>query len=269
MLSKKIITVIITAVLALSVGIGGTVLFFNSTDDSDKKDKDRTDTTSAEGGNADINDIIPGVLPEDSDEEETTAPGNESTDLSQAILGHWKDSSGFSGYDFYEGGKFDWTYVNLNLGGKEINGKASGIYTLEGDTLTLSYSIVAESITDVYTISFSNNGIILKNKENGNTSTYIRETADSSTEEVYADPQLKGKWLDSSNAYGYEFKANGVVTVYLFVISVEGYYSVEGDTVTIGYSMYGAEIGNTYTYTVNDNALTLTSDGKSVTYIKQ
>ena len=269
MLNKKIITGIITAVLALSVGIGGTVMYFNANGDRDEKEKDDASQTS-DKADVDINDIIPGVVIDDIGEEETTAPENESTDLSTAILGHWKDSSGFSGYDFYEGGKFDWTYVNLNLGGKEINGKASGIYTLEGDTLTLSYSIVAESITDVYTISFSNNGIILKNKENGNTSTYIRETADSSTEEeVYADPQLKGKWLDSSNAYGYEFKANGVVTIYLFVVSVEGYYSVEGNTVTIGYSMYGAEIGNTYTYTVNDNALTLTSDGKTVTYIKQ
>ena len=272
MLSKKIITVIITAGLALSVGIGGTVLFFNSTDDSDKKDKDRTDTTSAEGGNADINDIIPGLLPDDTDSEETTAPANESTSsLSEEILGSWRDSADMSGYDFYEGGKFDWTYVNLTIGGKTINGKTSGAYTLEGDTLTLTYSIVTASITDVYTVSIVNNKLTIKNKENGNTFSYTRVvTAPSPEDEVYADPQLAGKWLDSNQAYGYEFKANGVVDIYLFVGSVEGYYTVDGDTVTIAYSLYGPEIGGTYTYAVKDNILTLTSsEGNVSTYIKQ
>lgn len=271
MLSKKIITVIITAVLALSVGIGGTVLFFNSTDDSDKKDKDRTDTTSAEGGNADINDIIPGVLPEDSDEEETTVPASESKPLAEAILGTWRDSPKTSGYDFYEGGKVDWTYANFMINGKNASGKAKGVYILEGDTLTVTFSIVTASITKSYTVGVENNKLTLKNKENGNVFTYLKEDTEPTGDIILPeDSELYGKWLDSAQAYGYEFKANGVVDIYLFVGSVEGYYTVEGNTVTIGYSLYGPEISGTYTYAVNADILTLTSsEGNVSTYIKQ
>lgn len=271
MLSKKIITVVITAVLALSVGIGGTVLFFNITDDSDKKDKDRTDTTSAEGGNADINDIIPGILPEAPDEEETTAPANQSKPLAEAILGSWRDSADMSGYDFYEGGKLEWTYVNIPINGKNANGKATGVYTLEGDTLTVTFSIVTASITKSYTVSIENNYLTLKNKENGNVFTYVKEHTEPSGDVILlADSELYGKWLDSAQMYGYEFKANGVVDVFAFVGNFEGYYSVSGDTISIGYSIYGAEIGGTYTYAVKDNVLTLTSsEGNVSTYIKQ
>ena len=68
MLNKKIITVIITAVLALSVGIGGTVIYFNANGDRDEKEKDDASQTS-DKADVDINNIIPGVVIDDLGEE--------------------------------------------------------------------------------------------------------------------------------------------------------------------------------------------------------
>lgn len=96
--------------------------------------------------------------------------GNLATD----ILGSWTDSAGMSGYEFLEGGKFNWTYVDLAGFGVPFNGKTSGVYTLEDDTLTIKYSIYSATIKKTYRVSISQNELSLYDLEEHETSTYVR-----------------------------------------------------------------------------------------------
>lgn len=113
----------------------------------------------------------------------TTAPSEASPstsasavtgDLAADILGLWKDSAGMSGYEFLEGGKFNWTYVDLAGFGVPFNGKTSGLYTLEGDTLTVKYSIYSATIKKTYRISITGNELSMYDLEEHETSTYLR-----------------------------------------------------------------------------------------------
>lgn len=113
----------------------------------------------------------------------TTAPSEASPSTSASavtgnlaadILGLWKDSAGMSGYEFLEGGKFNWTYVDLAGFGVPFNGKTSGLYTLEGDTLTVKYSIYSATIKKTYRISITGNELSMYDLEEHETSTYLR-----------------------------------------------------------------------------------------------
>lgn len=99
-----------------------------------------------------------------------TVTGNLATD----ILGKWTDSAGMSGYEFLEGGRVNMTYVDLAGFGVPFNGTASGLYTLEGDTLTVKFSIYTATIKKVYRISISHNELSMLDLEEYETSTYAR-----------------------------------------------------------------------------------------------
>ena len=108
----------------------------------------------------------------------TTQPSTASPEvtgnLATDILGSWKDSAGMSGYEFLEGGRFNWTYVDLAGFGVPFNGKTSGLYTLEGDTLTIKYSIYSATIKKMYRISIAQNELSMYDLEEKETSTYVR-----------------------------------------------------------------------------------------------
>lgn len=110
----------------------------------------------------------------------TTAPSTSAAqgttgDLSKDILGKWMDSAGMSGWEFIEGGKVNWTYVDLEQFSVPFNGKTSGVYTLEGDTLTVKFSIYSATIKKVYRVKVSGNELSMYDFEEFETSTYIRE----------------------------------------------------------------------------------------------
>lgn len=94
--------------------------------------------------------------------------------LSADILGKWTDSAGMSGYEFLEGGRVNMTYVDLAGFGVPFNGKASGLYTLEGDTLTVKFSIYSATIKKTYRVSVSENELSMFDLEEKETSTYAR-----------------------------------------------------------------------------------------------
>lgn len=113
----------------------------------------------------------------------TTAPSTSSQtdtsatvtgDLAADILGSWKDSAGMSGYEFLEGGKFNWTYVNLEGFGVPFDGQTSGSYSIEDDTLTIKYSIYSATIKKTYRVSISQNELSMYDLEEHETSTYMR-----------------------------------------------------------------------------------------------
>lgn len=95
-------------------------------------------------------------------------------DLSQALLGKWTDSAGMSGYEFLPGGSVNMTYVNLAQFNIPFDGTAKGMYTLEGDTLTVKFSIYAATIKNTYKISIDGNTLSMFNIEEYATSTYTR-----------------------------------------------------------------------------------------------
>lgn len=95
-------------------------------------------------------------------------------ELSQALLGKWMDSAGMSGYEFLEGGKLNMTYVDLSPFGFDFQGATAGLYTLEGDMLTIKYSIYTATIQKSYRISISQNELSMYDTEERETSTYVR-----------------------------------------------------------------------------------------------
>ena len=106
----------------------------------------------------------------------TTTAVTTTGDLAADILGKWTDSAGMSGYEFLEGGKFSWTYVDLEGFGVPFNGKTSGVYTLEGDTLTVKFSIYTATIQKTYRVSITQNELSMFDLEERETSTYVRES---------------------------------------------------------------------------------------------
>lgn len=97
------------------------------------------------------------------------------------------------------------------------------------------------------------------------------------------EKKLLGKWMDSSNMSGYDFQEEGIVeltyanfTVPIvnipFTGTVKGTYSIgEDDTLTVTYSIYSKSITKTYTYSIEDSALTLVEQGsgEKAVYIRQ
>uniref|UniRef100_UPI003FEEE783 hypothetical protein n=1 Tax=Candidatus Fimivicinus sp. TaxID=3056640 RepID=UPI003FEEE783 len=100
-----------------------------------------------------------------------------------------------------------------------------------------------------------------------------------------AGPEQKilGKWMDSSNMSGYDFQEEGIVELTYanftvpvvnipFTGTVKGTYSLgEDNTLTITYSIYSKSITKTYTYSIEDSALTLVEkeSGDRAIYIRQ
>lgn len=111
---------------------------------------------------------------------DTTLFVREGTQIAPAeeadLLGIWRDGANMSGYEFKEGGIVDVTYVNFTVPviNMPINGTYTGSYTISDNTITLSYSIYGNSITDTFTFSIADNVLTFVDEE-GDTSTYIKQ----------------------------------------------------------------------------------------------
>ena len=113
----------------------------------------------------------------------TTAPSTSSQtdasaavtgDLATDILGSWKDSAGMSGFEFLEGGKVNGTLFDLAGFGVPLDGTTPGTYSLEGDILTIKFSIYTATIKKTYRVSISQNELSMYDLEEHETSTYMR-----------------------------------------------------------------------------------------------
>ena len=88
----------------------------------------------------------------------TTQPTTETTtekepELSELLLGKWSDSAGMSGFEFFSDGKVSFTYANLESLGLSFDGVLkNGTYTLDGNKLTIAYSIYTATIDKTYEI---------------------------------------------------------------------------------------------------------------------
>ncbi|MBR3094936.1 MAG: hypothetical protein IKH12_05035, partial [Clostridia bacterium] len=78
--------------------------------------------------------------------------------------------------NFKEGGIVELTLVNFTVPviNMPINGTYNGTYQVDGDKLTIRYSVFGKSITDVYRFSVEGGTLTLTNEENGKVSSYMR-----------------------------------------------------------------------------------------------
>ena len=185
-----------------------------------------------------------------------------------SLIGQWKSSDNTVEYVFFENGT-----VNVKLFGKDSTAEYSGVYIREGsDAITLQYAAADGNVTNTYVYEIS--GLSMKLTDSNGESTLFIKTAGESQ-------SLIGKWQDSSGMSGYEFREDGVVKITYINLTVpvvnipisgkiDGTYSINGNSITIGYSSYSNSIRDTYYYTVSGSTLKLVnvSDGEETTYIK-
>ena len=96
--------------------------------------------------------------------------------------------------------------------------------------------------------------------------------------------QLVGKWADSTNSCGYEFKEDGKVTLTFanfkipvvnldYTGTIDGVYTTSKDDngnhhVVVTYTLFTSSISSEYIYKVDKSSLTLTSvDGSNTTIL--
>ncbi len=198
---------------------------------------------------------------EPSTEETTTAEPEK--DLAEELIGKWTDSAGMSGFEFYEGGKASFTYANLAALGISFDGTVdNGTYILDGNTLTVTYSIYTATIEKKYEISIEDDVLKMTDKEDGKTSSYIRSGTNGNIQPGTTKPsvsdELYGSWENKSMSKSYKF-SGGKVTVTLDGENFDGVYVTEGTDITIQYTAYGKKITEKFTFSVTTNTLTLTN----------
>jgi hypothetical protein len=101
-------------------------------------------------------------------------------------------------------------------------------------------------------------------------------------EQKKLDEQKKvlGQWWDSTKTSGYLFKEDGSVTITAFKLSTslpivgdkinasyEGVYTLKNDSVTISYSILGAETTNTYRYAIESGNTLRFTDAQGETLV--
>lgn len=209
--------------------------------------------------------------------EATTVPGSTQAVVLTGLEGVWVNSTETMKYSFEGDGTI---YVTV----RNDDGSTStykGIYLKQEPSVIIQYAADGETVTEKYTYTVSGNTLSLTDEE-GNISLFARSGAASSSSSTSSTGGLIGKWLDGANLSGYTFKEGGVVDVTYVNFTVPvvnmpingtftGTYSIDGDKITISYSVYGKAMNETYTYAVSDKALTLTNttDGTVKSYVRQ
>ncbi len=195
--------------------------------------------------------------------QESTTEKPEAT-LAEKLIGKWTDSTGMSGFEFFKDGKASFTYANLAALGISFDGTVdNGTYKLEGNTLTIAYSIYTATIEKKYEISIEDDVLKMTDTEDSKTSTFVRSSANGTSAEgttaASVSDELFGSWENKSMSKKYKFSGGGKVTVTFDGETFDGVYVTEGDDITIQYTAYGKKITEKFTFSVTTNALTLTN----------
>ena len=280
--STKIMISVIGAVLAVCITVTTGVSI------SKRSDANGNETTISAVGNSETTTMNYVVT-------ETTAPV---LSLGEKIIGQWTDSANMSGYKFYNDGMVEVTYVNLTVPvvNMPINGTAKGNYSLNGDELTVSFSIYSKTITKKYTASVENNILKLVDKEEGETGTYTRVSG-SVTDTTASTPVnttapsvevqqtgITGTWISGSGDVKYTLNENSTLTVTFSEAklpsvsenNINGTYSgvymtdESEKTITIQFTVQDKKVTEKYKYNLTNNALSLENDeGDTTIFVRQ
>lgn len=211
----------------------------------------------------------------------TTTAAPTTVDLSAAIIGKWMDSANMSGYEFLKDGTVAVTYVNLTIPfiNLPINGTANGTYTINGNEVTMKYSIYTKTIIKHFFASINGNELSLRDVDENDTATYRRmngnETIPTAVPQTSDD--LTGTWVNSDATMRFVFNEDATVNI-TFVgykdksVSRKGLngdyiglYMVQGNFITIQFIADGEKLTLEYTYTINRNTLSLTDKNNDTT----
>lgn len=260
--STKIILITLCSLIAVccvAVGVG-TVM------------KDKDDTTT-----------LPTVS--QSENIQSTVPATEKApDLSELIIGKWRDSADMSGFEFFSDGTVEITYVNLTVPviNLPVNGTTKGTYKLEGDRLTTKFSIYSATIEDSYKISVDKNELSMTDLEELEKATYMRvsesetitkkTTTHPSTEKdgnsVLYDDELIGSW-EAVDGTKYSFDYDGSAEITKDGESFNGIYLTDSGKITLQYAANGKKITEKYSYTVSKNSLSFVKDGEEILFVRE
>ncbi len=211
------------------------------------------------------------------DAEYSTVPAVRDDDLT----GTWVNSDASMRFVFNTDATVSITlvgYRNKSVTRRELSGSFNGLYMTQGNFVTIQFMNGDEKITLEYTYQVSRNTLSMTDKNN-ETTLFVRAGTGSSTYATAED--LRGKWRDSTNTNGYNFKEGGIVELTLvnFTVPVinmpingtyNGTYQVDGDRLTIRYSVFGKSITDVYRFSVEGGTLTLTNEenGKISSYMR-
>ncbi len=209
---------------------------------------------------------------------ETGTTVNEADQLKTQLIGKWMDSANMSGYEFFENGSVNVTYVNLTVPviNLPINGTTTGSYTLNGNTLTVSFSIYQKTITDTFTASIENNALTLVNREDGDKATYQRQTEEQASSGQPGislpsenDNSIYGAWTDSAKTKKLLFREDGTVKVTANAVTYDGVFLIENNKITIQYVTDNGTLTEEYTFTVSGNSMSFkAANGQTVLFIR-
>lgn len=210
---------------------------------------------------------------------QSTATPQSTTDsytyLKEALVGSWSDSAGMSGYEFLADGSVKMTYVNLAAFNIPLDGKADGVYILEGNKLTIKFSIYSATIENSYTINIDGKILTMYNLDEHETSTYTRVSAGESittavtTQTVVADNApdgIVGTWRNANGTVTYTFDASGKLTAVICnadgteCTTSEGIYLSQEDSLVIQYTRQGNSTTKSYRWSIVSGVLTLTDE---------
>lgn len=218
-------------------------------------------------------------------EDTTTAATNPTSSTLQAdvdgtdIIGSWINSDGTVKYKFNTDGTAKVSFKDAevpDIGETPVTGSYSGVYMIIDDEITIQYTAEGKKITEKYTFAAAKNSLSLK--KGRDTTLFVRE---GTTFSPSTEGELLGKWMDGANMSGYEMLEGGVVKVTYVNFTVPvinmpingtytGSYTVEDNQITMNYSIYGNSITNKFTFSIENNVLTLIDEeGDTSTYIKQ
>lgn len=196
------------------------------------------------------------------------------------ITGNWINGSGDVKYSLNENSTLSVTFTNAKIPAiskNGINGTYSGVYmTDEADmSIIMQYTVGDVKITESYNYKLTENALSLTDKK-GDTSIFVRQSSNSLSSDASS---LIGQWTDSADLTGYNFKEGGMVDVTLvnFIVPVinmpingtfNGTYTINGDEITISWTVGDNTNFNSYTYSVDNNILSLTNinNGEILTY---
>lgn len=211
------------------------------------------------------------------DAEYSTAPVKSDDELT----GTWVNADASMRFVFNEDNTINLTLVGFrdkSVSRRELNGSFTGLYVTQGNYVTIQFMDGDDRITLEYTYQVSRNTLLLTDKNNG-TTLFVRAGTGASSYSSAED--LRGKWRDSTGTNGYNFKEGGIVELTLvnFTVPVinmpingtyNGTYQVDGDKLTIRYSVFGKSITDVYRFSVDGGTLTLTNEenGKVSSYMR-
>ncbi len=210
----------------------------------------------------------------------TTVASDTGVVLSDEIVGAWINADGSVRYRLNSDSTAEISFTDANvtsISTSVLNGKYNGIYLTDDTSIIIQFAVNGNKVTQKFDFSVSRNTLSLTD-ETGSTDFYVREGTGFVAS---GESDLIGKWTDGAEMSGYEFKEGGVVEIIYVNFTVPvinmpingtftGSYSVNGNTITISYFIYGKSVVDNFEYSIASNTLSLKSaDGNVSTYIKK